>query len=219
MILRFAIGSIFSCAAFAQSFVQPSEVSIVKPQPSPIFGKVLQPFHLERRMVAPARLVNSSRLESLIRGGNLYLTLQDAIALALENNLDIAIQRYGPFLASEDLRRTMGGQILRQDVALPITPGPISVSPIGVSGNASGVAAEKRIAGSAVLVGFGPNPPNLDPNFYAQIQFGHYSTPETNLSLNQTTALVQDQRFYVVGYQQQFLTGTSINASFSGQWS
>jgi outer membrane protein TolC len=180
-------------------------------------GKVLRPFHLEHRMVAPARLSNSSRLETLIRGGNLYLSLQDAIALALENNLDIAIQRYGPFLATEDLRRTMAGQILRQDIALPISQGPVSVSPIGVSGNSSGVAAGGGIVGSAVLVGFGPNPPSLDPSIYANVQFSHNSTPQTNLSVNQTTSLVQASRFYQVGYQQQFLTGTAINASYSSQ--
>ncbi|MGA7234945.1 MAG: TolC family protein [Bryobacteraceae bacterium] len=217
MRIRFAIGLVVSCAAFGQSFAQPSEVAVSTPAPSPVFGRLLRPFHLERRMVAPARLTNSSRLESLIRGGNLYLTVQDAIALALENNLDIAIQRYGPFMANEGLRRTQGGQLLRQDFALPLVPGPVSVSPIGVSGNASGVAAGGAIAGSAVLVGFGPNPPSLDPSFYAQAQFGHYSTPQTNLSLNQTTALVQDQRSYVVGFQQQFLTGTSINASYFSQ--
>jgi outer membrane protein len=223
MKMRFAISLAVSCAAFAQSpasehvFVQPSEVSISTPAPSPVFGKALRPFHLERRQVAPARLTNSSRLESLIRADNLYLSLQDAIALALENNLDIAIQRYGPFLANEALRRTQGGQLLRQDIALPLVPGPVSVSPIGVSGNSSGVAAGGAIAGSAVLVGFGPNPPNLDPNIYATVQFGHYSTPQTNLSLNQTTSLVQSLRIYQVGYQQQFITGTSINASYFSQ--
>ena len=164
MRIRFAIGLTVSCAAFAQSLVQPSEVSIFTPAQPPIIGSLLRPFHLEKRVVAPARLTNSSRLESLIRGGNLYLSVQDAIALALENNLDIAIQRYGPSLALEDLRRTQGGQLLRQDIALPIAPGPVSVSPIGVSGNASGVAAGGGIVGSAVLVGFGPNPPSLDPN-------------------------------------------------------
>lgn len=215
MRIRFVISFMLACCAGAQSLLQPSEVSISTPPPSPVFGKLLRPFHLEKRAVAPARLTNSSRLETLIRGGDLYLSVQDAIALALENNLDIAIQRYGPFLAREDLRRTESGQLLRQDIALPIAPGPVSVSPIGVSGNASGVAAGSGIAGSAVLVGFGPNPPTLDPNIYAQATFGHFSTPQTNLSLNQTTALVQDQRFYTVGYQQQFLTGTSINASYS----
>jgi hypothetical protein len=44
-------------------------------------------------------LNNSPRIESLLRAGNLYLSLQDTIALALENNLDIAIQRYGPQIA------------------------------------------------------------------------------------------------------------------------
>jgi outer membrane protein len=221
MKMRFAIGLMVLCAAFAQSrasaqaFVQPSEVSISTPAASPVFGRLFRPFHLERRAVAPARLTNSSRLESLIRSGSLYLSVQDAIALALENNLDIAIQRYGPFLANEGLRRTLGGQLLRQDIALPVVPGPVSVSPIGVSGNASGVAAGGAIAGSSVLVGFGPNPPNLDPSIYAQATFGHFSTPQTNLSLNQTTALVQDQRFYTVGYSQSFITGTSINASYS----
>ena len=207
------LGLAVICAS-AQSFTQPSEVSILAPPSPPVFGKLLRPFHMEKRVVAPARLTNSSRLESLIRGGNLYLTAQDAIALALENNLDIAIQRYGPFLAREDLRRTQAGQILRQDIALPVVPGPVSVSPIGVSGNASGVAAGGGIVGNAVLVGFGPNPPSLDPNFYAQVQFQHSSVPQTNLSLNETTALVQDTRNYNIGYQQQFITGTSINASY-----
>ena len=82
-------------------------------------------------------------------GGNLYLTVQDTIALALENNLDIAVQRYGPFLAQEDLRRALGGGILRQDISIPVAAGPVSVSPIGVSGNSSGLAAGSGLASQA----------------------------------------------------------------------
>src|SRR5580698_5614010 len=201
-------------AVFAQSFV-PSEVSISTPLPSPVIGRLLRPFHLERRVVAPARLTNSSRLDSLISGANLYLTVQDTIALALENNLDIAVQRYGPFLAQEDLRRALGGGILRQDITIPVAAGPISVSPIGVTGNASGQAAG-GLATVSVLVGSGPNPPNLDPNISAYIQFGHSSTPQTNLSFNETASLVDSYRNYSVGYSQQFLTGTAISASYSG---
>ncbi len=44
----------------------------------------------------PNNMTNSTRIETLLRAGNLYLSMQDTIALALENNLDIAIQRYGP---------------------------------------------------------------------------------------------------------------------------
>src|SRR5678816_704492 len=50
-------------------------------------------------VVPDNNLANSTRIESLMRAGNLYLSLQDTIALALENNLDIAIQRYGPMVA------------------------------------------------------------------------------------------------------------------------
>jgi outer membrane protein TolC len=217
MRIGFAVGFALSCAAFAQPFAPQSEVSISTPPQPPLVGGLLRPFHLERRVVAPARLTNSPRLATLIRGGNLYLSLQDALALALENNLDIAVQRYGPFLANEDLRRASSGSILRQDINIPIAAGPVSVSPIGVSGNASGVAAGGGLASTSFLVGFGPNPPSLDPNLYANVQFAHNSTPETNLSLNQTTSLVQSSRFYQFGYQQQFLTGTSINASYSSQ--
>jgi outer membrane protein TolC len=197
---------------------QPSEVSIRTPPPPPVVGRVLHPFHLERRIVAPARVMNSPRLDSLIRGGNLYLSVQDAIALALENNLDIAVQRYGPFLAREDLRRAEGGGVLRQDVAIPVAAGPVSVSPIGVSGNASGLASGAAIGSVAFLVGSGPNPPNLDPSFGAQINLGHSTTPQTNLGLNQTTALVNTYRQYSFGYSQQFLSGTGLSASyFSGR--
>jgi outer membrane protein len=202
---------------FAQSFVS-SEVSIQTPPPPPVVGRVLAPFHLERRVVVPARLANSPRLESLIRGGNLYLTVQDAIALALENNLDIAVQRYGPFLAREDLRRAQGGGVLRQDITIPVAAGPVSVSPIGVSGNASGLAAGAGIGSVAFLVGSGPNPPNLDPQIGLQVQFGHSTTPQTNLGLNQTTALVNSYRQYSLGYSQQFLTGTAYSVNyFSGR--
>src|SRR5579875_2627714 len=119
-----------SGAAFAQS-----EVSILEPTPPPVAARLLTPFHVQQRIVAPAKLTNSPRLTSLIRAGNLYLTAQDVIALVLENNLDIAVQRYGPYLAREAVRRTEGGGFLRAvDTAL-IAP-PASVSTAGVSTNA-----------------------------------------------------------------------------------
>jgi outer membrane protein len=92
---------------------QEPEVSIRTPAPPRVVGPILKPFHLEKRIVSPVRLTNSTRLESLLRGGNLYLSVSDVIALVLENNLDIAIHRYGPFLASEVERRTEGGGYLR----------------------------------------------------------------------------------------------------------
>ena len=191
-----------------------SEVSITKPPEVPYFGWMLRPFHLERRQVAPAKLTNSARLNALIRGGNLYLSVDDTIALTLENNLDIAVQRYGPFLARESLRRAEGGGILRTDIALPVAPGPVSVSPIGVSGNATGLAGG-ALPTTGFLVGYGPNPPNLDPNIYAQVSFGHSTVPQTNLGLNSITALTNTYRNYAFQYSQQWLTGTALSATYS----
>jgi len=48
------------------------------------------------RDVAPVSFVDSPRIDKLLRAGNIYLSLRDAIALALENNLDIESARYDP---------------------------------------------------------------------------------------------------------------------------
>src|ERR1700734_3886448 len=126
---------VFTVIGFAASGSLAQEITIQTPSPPPGVGPILRPFHLERRVVSPARLTNTSRLDSLIRAGNLNLSAQDVIALALENNIDIAIQRYGPYLAREVLRRAQGGGFLR-DISQPISPGPTSVSLEGVSVNA-----------------------------------------------------------------------------------
>ncbi|MCC7175817.1 MAG: TolC family protein [Bryobacterales bacterium] len=76
-------------------------------QPANWVSGLAQPYRFHQE--APIQTGNSGRLEALLRGGNLYLSLQDAIALALENNLDIAIQRYGPRLAEADLLRAEAG--------------------------------------------------------------------------------------------------------------
>ena len=212
--IRLLLPVFLSCNLVAQQNFASSEVSITTPPQMPVLGWLLHPFHLERRQVAPAKLTNSARLNALIRGGNLYLSVDDVIALAIENNLDIAVQRYGPFLARESLRRAEAGQLLRTDIAIPVAAGPVSVSPIGVSGNATGLAGG-GIAATSFLVGYGPNPPNLDPSISAQVQFQHTTQPQTNLGLNSTTSLVDSARFYYFQYSQQFLTGTAFAATYS----
>jgi outer membrane protein len=63
--------------------------------------------------VSPSSMINSRRTYELIRAGNLYLSLQDAIALALENNLDVEVARYGPLMAKTEIERAKGGGQLR----------------------------------------------------------------------------------------------------------
>src|SRR5580698_7855818 len=61
------------------------------------------------RHVAAPNLANTARMDSLMHDGKLYLSLNDAIALALENNLDIAIARYNLNIADTDVLRAKAG--------------------------------------------------------------------------------------------------------------
>src|SRR5215831_17458201 len=159
------------------SFARAAEISIEEPSPKRYVGPLIRPFHVERRNVGPVQLTDSPRLEQLIRAGNLYLSVRDVIALALENNVDIAIQRYGPFLQREVLRRAEGGAPLR-NVGVPIFAGPQSVSLAGVSVNAVGLSDTGAVSsGGGVVTSIGTAPPGLDPVLFAQTQFSHVTTP------------------------------------------
>ena len=167
-----SLSTVVSITLTCSSFAQSPEISIQTPKAAPFVGPLLRPFHFERRVVSPVKFSNTPRLESLVRGGNLYLSVQDVIALVLENNIDIAIQRYGPALSREVLRRAAGGGLLR-NVGTPVYPGPVSVSLQGVSVNAVGLAESGSgvSSGGGIVVGIGPPPPNLDPFLFVFANF------------------------------------------------
>lgn len=194
-----------ACCALAQS----NEVSITTPPPVRYVGPVLRPFHLERRVVSPAKLTDSARLDSLMRGGNLYLSAQDVIAIALENNLDIAIQRYGPALAREVLRRAEGGGALRS-VGVAIASGPASVSTAGVNVSAVGLGDSGGgiSSGGGITASIGTTPPNFDPFIFASANFQHQSVPLSVTSVSLIDTLITDSRSYQFGAGQSFATGT-----------
>src|SRR5260370_22084377 len=75
------------------------------------FSRLVTPY--KAREVSPVNLQNSQRIFDLMRAGQLYLSLDDAIALALENNLDIELERFLPKIADTDLLRAHGGGLLR----------------------------------------------------------------------------------------------------------
>jgi len=191
-------------------FAQRPEVAIENPKPVRIVGPLLRPFHLERRIVSPAVLSNTPRLESLVRAGNLYLSVQDVIALALENNIDIAIQRYGPFLVQEVLRRTQGGGALR-NVSQPIAAGPSSVSLAGVSAGNIGLpnGGSGVSSGGGLVISLGETPPGLDPFLFASANFQHNTVPLSNTFLAGVPFQLDDSRSYQIGYGQSWVTGTS----------
>src|SRR6266496_4465061 len=93
--------------------------------PHGFLGKITNPYRAA--YVPPPNTGNSNRLDALLRGGNLYLSVQDTIALALENNLDIAIQRYGPAIAETQVMQADAGGFAR-GVSTSVTAGPSSAS-------------------------------------------------------------------------------------------
>ncbi len=193
------------------------ETSVQDPAPVRVVGPLIRPFHFQRRIVAPAQLANSPRLEQLIRGGNLYLNAQDVIALALENNLDIAIQRFGPYLQREVLRRAEGGAPLR-NVGVSILPGPQSVSLAGVSVNAVGISDTGAVSsGGGIVTSIGTTPPNLDPSLFAIGSFSHTTIPQSLTTVTGAPSLVTDGRFFQAGYVQSFPTGTTAELFFVAQ--
>ena len=104
-----------------------------------------------------------------MRAGNLYLGVDDVIALTLENNLDIAIQRYGAYLAKEVLRRTESGAAPRASTNRS-PPRPQSVSTAGVTVGAVGLAGGGAgvSSGGGLVATIGVSPVSLDPTLGAQ---------------------------------------------------
>jgi len=173
------------------------------------------------RSVPPINLTNSSRLESLVRGGNLYLSAQDVVALAIENNIDVEVQRYGPLLAREVLRRAQAGGALRS-VGVGVAAGPQSVSLQGVSVNAGGAAVTTAGAGvssgGGIVTQLGPGIPGLDPTVSAFANFQHLSIPQSNTILTGTTGLIEDIRTYQAQYLQSWAFGLSAQFTYSSQY-
>jgi outer membrane protein len=182
-------------------------------QPKGGLGWLTRPF--QARTIPPINLTNSGRLESLIKGGNLYLSAQDVIALALENNLDIEIQRYGPILYRQVTLRTQGGGLLRS-VGVGISQGPQSVSLTGVSLNASGGSGSATAAAAqGVLTSLGPSVPNFDPQIGFYADFAHYTIVQSNTFLTGTTALIDDNRTYQATLSKYNDFGTYAKLTFA----
>ena len=171
--------------------------------------------------VPAMRLENSSRLASLVRAGNLYLSAQDVVALAIENNIDVEIQRYGPLLAKEVLLRARSGGALRS-VGLGLAAGPQSVSLTGVSVNSSGglglSAGNGVSSGGGIVTQLGPPLLNLDPTFTGIVDFGHSTTPQSNTVLTGNTALVFSTHVYEAQYSQNWDFGLSATLTYLSQY-
>jgi outer membrane protein len=141
--------------------------------------------------VAETMLTNSPRLDQLVQNGKLMLSLDDAISIALENNLDISVQRFTPWIAQTDLLRTKAGGVAR-----------------GLSSS------------SNVVLGSGPSA-SFDPILTAGVNWSRSSIPVNNPLLAGTGSVVTTAPIltsynanYNFGYTQGFHTGTVATISW-----
>lgn len=190
-----------------------------------------QPFHLEMPRswnpigpyrptnLPPANLTNSPRLQSLERGGKLYISLRDAIDLALENNLDIAYYRYNFPTAQADLLRTKAGG-LAGGVNTGIvqgTQGGFGSSGVGGGGASSGVTAAGAGGIVTSTLGEGSLVPSFDPQLIVQAFVDHTEQVQINPVLSGVPILKQNTIELQSSYSQAFSLGTQFTVTDFGQ--
>ncbi len=203
-------------AAMQLSAQQVAAIAPVPPQGNSLLRPYLAP------EAPPIRAANSPRLATLLRGGNLYLTAHDAIALALENNIDLEIARYSPILADWRVTRALAGGALPgvpsgagQAASFASGQGVLgSQAAAGVSGG-GGAGSGGAGRSNATVSQVGPVVQTLDPTFQQATTFSHRSNPQSNVTQSLTNNLVSRQRAYSGSFQQGFLTGGSVTVSYT----
>ena len=174
--------------------------------------------------IPPIRTTNSVRLQDLIRAGKLYLTAQDAIALALENNIDIESARYTPFIDEWNLQRFEAGG------ALPGVPSGTSTAAQVASGqgvvgsqNAAGVSTtgQTQTTGNAVgatISQIGPVTPALDPVFQDVQAYSHRSNLFPLTLQSGVYNLIMTTRNYNVSISQGLISGGTVKLTYTDSY-
>jgi outer membrane protein len=225
-----AAAACFSYTGTAQTGAAPGQ----RPDaPGSFWQRLQRPY--EAKSIPPVSFQNSPRLENLIRDGKLYLSLDDAIALALENNLDIELQRFGPAIAAADARRAGAGATLRgfpltvnelpQGIGgpaspilnLPATGAPFSTS---VSTNLTEVNSIAVSTSSAAITGptplsNGPSIPSFDPTLIGTANLQHLNAMQANFASHGVGALTSRLSTGAISLQKGFSTGGLFSAGFT----
>jgi len=175
--------------------------------------------------IGKASFANSVRLDNLVKDGKIYLSLSDAIALAIENNYDIAIARYDLNIADTDILRTKAGFApLGAPSGLVTNTLGGSVSILSTGGGPGGTTVGSGGAGSGVsgltltTAGAGPAPEILDPNITGTLQWERAKQPQPNtLFSGGKTSLTTNTNQYNFGYNQGWVTGTALQANITNE--
>ena len=189
----------------------------------PSFPNPLLPY--KNQDLPQPRVSNSPRIESLIREGKIYLSIDDAVALTLENNLDIDIARYNLNIAEADLLRAKsGGNILGINAGVvQNTPGGGVGGLGGTVGSGTGgttVAASGAGSGTNGLVsstlGIGAPITAFDPQVTGTFQLDKNDTISTNVVSPAPGGVIAQNTYTAnLAYTQGFHWGTALNAGFN----
>lgn len=196
----------------SQCDAQPGPQTVERPRGPVVVRSYLAP------QVPPVNLRNSDHLHSLIRAGHLYLTVQDAIAAAIENNLDLEVDRYGPLNAQWNFERAQGGGPLR-GVTNGATLVNQATSGQGVLGSeiAAGLATNNSGNGGggsgATVTQIGPVTQNLDPVLQNGTSFSHTTSPQAITTVSETPTLINTQHVIDSFVQEGFLSGGYVQVS------
>src|SRR5579863_62927 len=193
-------------------------------KPVSYFPNPLGPY-TSRHLSAP-NLANTGRIDQLMHDGKLYLSLNDAIALALENNLDIAIARYNLNIADTDVLRAKAGAS-----TLGVNTGIVQNTPgggvgglggqvgSGTGGTSLGASGAGVGAGGLVgsTLGLGPILNSFDPILTGTLQEDHFSQQATSVfqGVLPGSSLAQNTGTVNFAYQQAFQWGTNLNVGFN----
>src|ERR1039457_5835817 len=174
------------------------------------------------RHVAPPNLANTPRIDQLMHDGKLYISMNDAIALALENNLDIAIARYNLNIADTDVWRAKAGSSI-----LGVNSGVVQNTPgggvgglgtqVGSGQGGTSVAAGGAGTGSGGLVvstlGSGPLITSFDPILTGTLQLDRFKNDLCNsiICLPSETNTATENFAYTQGFQ----WGTNLSVGFN----
>lgn len=167
------------------------------------------------------RLTNTQRLGTLLRDGKIFLGLNDAVALALENNYDIAIARLNLDIADTDILRAKSGATLR-GVSTGLVTGTIggtttTITGGGGPGGTSGGTGGSGTGTSGLVLstnGGGPLPYDYDPVLTGNLQYESSNTQQSTSFITGTNSLSTDTSTYNFGYLQGFATGSQLSVTF-----
>jgi outer membrane protein TolC len=176
-------------------------------------------------MVPQPNLANSPRIDSLIHDGVLEISLSDAIELALENNLDLAIARYNIPIARADVLRTQAGGTFRgvNTGVVQNTPGG-GIGGFGSGSSGAGAGGTTGGAGGAgtgaaglvqSTLGTGTIVSSYDPMISGTLSYNNLTQPLSNISIYGVQSLHTDTITGDVSYAQAFPTGTSLSVAFN----